>query len=249
MNSFFNSYFMIKCIKGEIIMKKIGIIFAMEEELMEFKKRVSIVKEYQIFDLTFYECNIDSLICIFVESGVGKVNAARCTQIMIDRIDVSAIINVGVAGGISKDLQVCDLVIADKLVQHDFDITAFGHEKGYIPNIGTFTSCDSSLVSLAKLVGEENNNKIHIGTIASGDIFCTETKMSQEIYQNFHALCVEMEGASIAQVCQLCNIPFLVIRSISDVLGSHNVLTYEEFLSQSCYIVTNYIIQILKKIK
>lgn len=211
-------------------MKYVGIIFAMDEELDEFLKLINIEKEYNIFDLHFYEGNLNKKIkCILVKSGVGKVNAARCCQILIDNIKVDYIFNVGVAGGISKELKVGDIVIGEKLVQHDFDITAFNHEKGYIPNVGTFIDSDQYL---SKIATECIEDAIP-GVIASGDIFCTELSMGEKINTKFNALCVEMEGASIAQVCHLSNIPFLVLRSISDTPNNDNVVTYEEFLKSS----------------
>ena len=215
-------------------MKKIGIIFAMEEELKELLKFLKITKEYNIFDLKFYEGTIHNVKCILVKSGVGKVNAARTTQILIDNINVDYIFNIGVAGGVSELLNVGDIVIGESLVQHDFDITAFDHEKGYIPEIGVYIKSDEYLYTIANNVLRENN-KINIlsGVIASGDIFCTEISMGQKINQKFNALCVEMEGASIAQICHLCHIPFLVLRSISDTPNNNNVITYEEFLEKS----------------
>ena len=111
--------------------------------------------EYKIFELNFYEGIINNIKCILVESGVGKVNAARTTQILIDNMDVDCIFNIGVAGGLAQDLNVLDIVVADKLVQHDFDITAFNHEKGYIPNVGKYINCDEYLLSIAK-----NSNKV-----------------------------------------------------------------------------------------
>ena len=114
-------------------MKCVGIIFAMEEELNELVKYLNVEKEYSIFDLKFYEGVINGIYCVLVKSGVGKVNAARTTQILIDNFKVDYIFNIGVAGGVSDSLKVGDIVIGEKLVQHDFDITAFDHEKGYIP--------------------------------------------------------------------------------------------------------------------
>ena len=187
--------------------------------------------------------------CILTESGVGKVNSARCTQILIDNMDVDMIINIGVAGGISEKLKVCDIVIGEKLVQHDFDITAFNHEKGYIPNVGVYIDSDTYLVNVAKECINNKKYNVVSGIIASGDIFCTESWMSKKINTKFNALCVEMEGASIAQVCYLSNIPFIVIRSISDVPNNNNVLTYEEFLNESSKNVSNFIYEIIKNIK
>jgi len=230
-------------------MKRIGIIFAMKEELDSLLKYLKIEKEYNIFDLKFYEGMIHNNYCILTESGVGKVNSARCTQILIDNMDVDMIINIGVAGGISEKLKVCDIVIGEKLVQHDFDITAFNHEKGYIPNVGVYIDSDTYLVNIAKECINNKKYNVVSGIIASGDIFCTESWMSQKINTKFNALCVEMEGASIAQVCYLSNVPFIVIRSISDVPNNNNVLTYEEFLNESSKNVSNFIYEIIKNIK
>lgn len=228
-------------------MEKIGIIFAMEEELNSLKEYFSIEKEYEIFDLKFYEASLNNLTCILVESGIGKVNAARTTQILIDNMKVDYIFNIGVAGGLDESLNVLDTVIGDKLVQHDFDITAFNHEKGYIPNVGTYIKCDEYLLDITKKANSDDST-IKIGTIASGDIFCTDINMSKKINKKFNALAVEMEGASIAQVCFLNHIPFLVIRSISDIPGKNNVLSYEEFLIKSSKRVALIMYNILKKL-
>ena len=229
-------------------MKKIGIIFAMVEEINAFKDYVNIQNEYDIFDLHFYEGEVSNIQCMLVTCGVGKVNAARTTQILIDNYGVDMIINVGVAGGVGPNLKVLDIIVGDKLVQHDFDITAFNHEKGYIPEVGVFINSDEYLVKLACEVLEKENINYYCGVIASGDIFCTEEAMSTKIAHKFNALCVEMEGASIAQVCYLSHIPFIVIRSISDVPGNKNALVYEEFLESSSKIVANALLNIIKNI-
>ena len=229
-------------------MKKIGIIFAMKEELDALLDIVNVEKEYKIFELDFYECTIGNTNCVLCESGVGKVNAARCTQILIDNMQVDYIINVGVAGGLNENLSVCDIVIGNKLVQHDFDITAFDHEKGYIPNVGKFVDGDEYLIKIANEVARENKYTIHNGVIASGDIFCTDKNMATKIKNKFDAYCVEMEGSSIAQVCYLCHIPFLVLRAISDIPNGDNVITYEEFLEQSSKNVAKFISEIIYKL-
>ncbi len=230
-------------------MKKIGIIFAMKEELEEFINKIEILKNYSIFDLNFYEARIKNLKIILAECGVGKVNAARTAQILIDNMDVDYIINVGVAGSISKDLNIGDIVIGQKLVQHDFDITAFSHEKGYIPNVGVYIFSDDYLVKLANKVGNDIKTINFVcGTIASGDIFCTELAMGQKINKKFNALCVEMEGAAVAHACYLSNIPFLIIRSISDSPNNDNVKTYDEFLKESCKKVSEFLILMLNEL-
>ena len=225
---------------------KIGIIFAMNEELNALKKYLSINRINKIYELEFFEGVIENTECVLVECGIGKVNAARCTQVLIDNYDLDYIFNIGVAGGVSSDLKVGDIVVGEKLVQHDFDITAFDHEKGYVPNIGgKFINTSDYLVNLSK----KSDISVKYGVIASGDIFCTDVNMSNKINNKFNALCVEMEGAAVAQVCYLCKIPFLIIRSISDVPNNENHITFDEFLLDASDKVANYLISMLSKIE
>ena len=214
-------------------MKTIGIIFAMQEELIELKKYLHINNEKKIYDLTFYEAALNNQNIILTESGIGKTNAARTTQILIDYYKPEAIFNIGVAGGIAKNLKVGDVIISTSLVQHDFDITAFNHPKGYIPNIGNNIPIDNKLLNTTKTILDTNNISYKEGLIASGDIFCTKESMATKINTQFNALCVEMEGASIAQTAYLSKTPCLVIRSISDCPDNNNKVTYEEFLETS----------------
>ena len=214
-------------------MKTIGIIFAMQEELIELKKYLHINDEKKIYDLIFYEATLNNQNIILTESGIGKTNAARTTQILIDYYKPEAIFNIGVAGGIAKNLKVGDIIISTSLVQHDFDITAFNHPKGYIPNIGNNIPIDNRLLITTKTILDTNNISYKEGLIASGDIFCTKESMATKINTQFNALCVEMEGASIAQTAYLSKTPCLVIRSISDCPDNNNKVTYEEFLETS----------------
>ena len=216
----------------------------MKEELDALKRHLNIEKEFKLFDLKFYEANVYNIKCVLVMCGIGKVNAARTTQILIDNIKVDYIFNIGVAGGIDNILKVGDVVVGTSLVQHDFDITAFNHEKGYIPNVGKNIYCDEYLLRFAKNTSDD----IMFGVIASGDIFCTDEKMAKKIHDKFNALCVEMEGASIAQVCYLCNIPFLIIRSISDTPNNDNAITFDEFLKMSSDKVADIMLKFIKKL-
>ena len=215
-------------------MDTIGIIFAMNEELTALKKYFTIDKITKIYDLTFYEVDFIETRLVLVESGVGKVNAGRTTQILIDNYKPSAIYNIGVAGGVDKSLKVGDVVISTSLVQHDFDITAFDHKKGYIPNVGDVIPVDKVLVMNSTEALEKKSLPYKLGCIASGDIFCTDAKMASKINEKFKALCVEMEGSAIGQVCFLCQVPCLVLRSISDCPDNNNRITYDEFLPAAC---------------
>ena len=214
-------------------MKKTGIIVAMKEELEEILKIMNNISEKQIYNIQYFEGSINTTNIIIVESGVGKVNAARITQILIDKLEVENIINVGSAGALNEELNIGDIVIADRLIQHDFDITAFNHNKGYITGVGDYIETDKRLQEKFKKAAnkmEDKNYKIKVGTIASGDIFCTDIEMKDKIQLKFNAECIEMEGAAIAQVCYLDKIPFIVIRSISDSPNGNNAIVFDEFV-------------------
>lgn len=217
-------------------MKKYGIITAMQEEMQEIEKIMEEKQNQKIYELNFITGKINSTEVVLVEAGIGKINAARTTQILIDNFNIDAIINVGSAGSSNDELDIGDIVIGKKQVQHDFDITAFGHPKGFISNVGQYVESDSTLIekmkeTISKM--QDNEFKIKIGIIASGDIFCTELKMKEKIRSKFNADAIEMEGAAIAQVCKLDNIPFLIIRSISDKPNGNNHITFEQFLEKA----------------
>lgn len=217
-------------------MKKYGIIAAMQEEMQEIEKIMEEKQSQKIYELNFITGKINATEVVLVEAGIGKVNAARTTQILIDNFNIDAIINVGSAGSTNDELDIGDIVIGNRIVQHDFDITAFGHPKGFISNVGQYVESDSSLIEkmeqrISKM--QDNEFKIKIGTIASGDIFCTELKMKEKIRTKFNADAIEMEGGAIAQVCKLDNIPFLIIRSISDKPNENNHITFDQFLEKA----------------
>ena len=216
--------------------KYIGIIAAMTEEIASIKKLMSDISVRNIYELEFTLGTIHSKNVVLVKSGVGKVNAARTTQVLIDNFDLEYVINVGTAGGLNEDIEIGDIVIAEKLVQHDFDITAGGHEKGYISNLGKYFNCDENLVKKGKKIIDNMNEdfKAITGLIATGDIFVQDISIKDGIKEEFNADCTEMEGAAIAQVCTLDNIPFIVIRSISDKPNGNNSIDFEKFLELAC---------------
>ena len=230
-------------------MNKYGIIVAMQEEMKEIEKLIKDMEIVKIFDLNFKKGKINNSEVILAEAGVGKVNAARTTQILIDNFNIDAIINLGSAAAADDKLDIGDIVIARKLVQHDFDITAFGHPKGFISNVGQYLECNKELIEKMKSVITKIQNKefkILVGTIASGDIFCTEISMKDKIRYKFDADAIEMEGAAIAQVCKLDNMPFIVIRGISDSPNGNNEITFEQYLeiaSQRCAEIINVFMQ------
>ena len=217
-------------------MKYIGIIAAMNEEIESIKKLMNEISVKEIYELQFIQGKINEKEVVLVKCGVGKVNAARTTQILLNDFDIEYVINVGTAGSLNENIEIGDIVIAEKLVQHDFDITAGGHEKGYITHTGKYFYSDKNLIEKTKQTMSEMNEEFNafIGTIATGDIFVQDIQVKDRIKAEFDADCTEMEGAAIAHVCTLDNIPFIVIRSISDKPNGNNAVDFEKYLELAC---------------
>ena len=237
-------------------MSKIGIVVAMEEEKNAVYELMQDIELEESYELDFYKGKIQGKKCLLVQSVVGKVNAARTTQILIDKFKVEKVINVGAAASINPMLNIGDILIGKYVVQHDFDITAFGHSKGYITGVGNNVRCDSDFLYKIeeKIKKEEEFNKkeenergynIKIGIVATGDVFCSEIDMRDEIRGTFNADAVDMECGAIGQVCYLDSIPFVVIRGISDTPDGNNAGTFDENLelaSRRCGEVLNEIL-------
>lgn len=227
-------------------MNKIAIITATNQEFFAIKDKFDKVEENTFKDLLYYDGKLNGKEYIVIKCGIGKVNAARVTQMIIDKFEIDYIINVGVAGSLNDNLEIGDIVIGKDLVQHDFDTTAFGDAKGYITGIGKIFNSNETLVEKYRNYILENNQdyKAIVGTIASGDIFCTEKSMKDKIRNKFGADCVEMEGAAIAQVCTLNQIPFIVIRSISDKPNGNNQMDYNEFVDMAAKRVADLVVKV-----
>ncbi|MGL5151771.1 MAG: 5'-methylthioadenosine/adenosylhomocysteine nucleosidase [Clostridium sp.] len=210
----------------------LGIISAMSEELElllnDMNKEETVTKA----NMTFYKGSLWGKNVVAVVCGIGKVNAAICSQILISEFKVTHIINVGVAGGIGKDIYPGDVVVATNLVQHDIDTTVFGDAHGQVPRLDTFDfKCDDTLVEAGlKACKAIDNINTFSGRIVSGDQFISSIEKIQWFEKEFGAISCEMEGASIAHVCYLNSVPFVVIRSISDNANNGAHMDYEKFI-------------------
>ena len=224
-----------------MVIEMIGIIVAEEKELIEVKKIINDIKEKNIYEKTFYIGNIEERKVVLVKSNVGKVNSARVCQILIDNFDIELVINVGTAGSVDNSLEIGDVVVATELVQYDLDVTPFGRKLGEIENTGESIKVDNKLVNLF------DGMNVKKGIIASGDKFIINNEEKDNVRNIFNALCIEMEGASIAQVCFLDKIPFLVIRSITDKLDGSSKVDFEKFLESSSKVAANILKKVLKK--
>ena len=217
----------------------IGIIVAEEKELNAVKNIMTNIEEISIYE---NKGLIENKNTVVVKSNVGKVNSARVCQILIDKFNPNLVINIGTAGSVDNKLDIGDVVVANKLVQYDFDVTPFGRKLGEIENIGEFIEVDKKLLDLFK------GTNVTIGTIATGDKFIVNIEEKNNIRNIFNALCIEMEGASIAQVCLLDKIPFLVIRSITDKQDESSKIDFDTFLESSSIKASNILKEILKNI-
>ena len=218
----------------------IGIIGAMDSELSLLLASMEQRNQEILYGLSFHTGILYGRQLVLVKAGIGKVNAARCTQLLIDHYHPAAIINTGIAGGLAPGLQVGDIVVAEGLVQHDFDVTAFGHAKGYLctgenPHVPTIFCTDKQLsdilVKAAKII--LCSEKLHTGLIATGDQFISGHARKAVLYDTFHALATEMEGGAIAQVAALSGVPFAVIRAISDLADGTAAGSYDVFEQQA----------------
>ncbi|WP_160677041.1 5'-methylthioadenosine/adenosylhomocysteine nucleosidase [Clostridium sp. C8-1-8] len=210
----------------------IGIIGAMNEELEILLKDMNLENTEKKANMTFHRGNLWGKDVVAVVCGIGKVNAAVCTQVLISEYKVNMVINVGVAGGIGKDIYPGDVVIGNSLVQHDIDTTVFGDKPGQIPRLDTFDfKCDEKLVEIAKEACKSLPDiNTFVGRIVSGDQFIASLEKIQWLAKEFDASACEMEGGSIAHVAYLNHVPFVVIRSISDNANNGAHMDYEKFI-------------------
>lgn len=212
----------------------IGIICAMAIEVDGIKQNMNNTELLTIAGMTFMQGSIDSVDVVCVECGIGKVNAAICTQLMIDIFKPSVIINSGVAGSLSEELKIGDIVISTDAVQHDMNMTAFGDERGKI-----YLSGDDTVLSIPADKEVSNkmftacsslaNTKVVMGRIATGDIFIDSTEKKLKLNKMFNAVACEMEGGAIAQTCYRNNVPFTILRCISDDITQATGMDYMQF--------------------
>jgi len=211
---------------------KIGIIGAMDEEVSILKERMREKKVSNIASMEFCEGIFEEKPVVVVRSGIGKVNAAICTQILIDRYQVDAVINTGVAGSLRNEIEIADIVLSADALQHDVDATGFGYDLGVIPRMEqSIFPGDMDLIEKAKKICKEKlpSVGVHVGRIVSGDQFISDSSKKEWLVENFNGYCTEMEGAAIAQAAYLNKIPFLIIRAISDKADQSAEMDYSEF--------------------
>ena len=198
--------------------KIIGIIGAIDEEIEKLLEQTEVSSTETMAKMVFHKGNLGGADVVIVKSGMGKVNTAICSQILISQYNVSLIINTGFAGALSPEVTIGNIVVSTEVVQHDFDVSPLGSPKGEILSGLVALPTDKDIVNSACKVIKETLPDVRVfsGRICSGDQFISGKAAKERIINDFGGLCCEMEGAAVGQTCYLNNIPFLVIRAVSD---------------------------------
>ncbi|AJD05754.1 5'-methylthioadenosine / S-adenosylhomocysteine nucleosidase / 6-amino-6-deoxyfutalosine hydrolase [Campylobacter lari] len=227
---------------------KIAILGAMPEEVTPL---LETLKEYQSIEYannTYYLAKYKNHELIIAYSKIGKVNSTLSAAIMIEKFKAELLLFTGVAGAFNPSLEIGDLIYATKLAQYDLDITAFGHPLGYVPGNEIFIKTDDKLNNLAVEVAKELGVKLQSGIIATGDEFICDENKKAKIREIFSADACEMEGASVALVCDALKIPCLILRSMSDKAGEKAEFDFDEFVEKSAKISANFVLKICEKL-
>ena len=215
---------------------KYGVIGAMTEEVEMLKKDMAITKTEELYGLTFYEGMLVGRNAVLVYSGIGKVNAAVTTSLLIDRFGCNSVIFNGVAGSLHNDIGIMDVVISEAVVQADFDLQALGYELGRLAEFDTRDiSADKALVACAKKAAEKviSAQNVYTGLIATSDRFVSDEELKASLSETFGALCTEMEGAAIGQTAARAGVPFVIIRTISDNASEKSAGQFDDFMGMA----------------
>ena len=230
---------------------RVGIIGAMDEEVDLLRSKLEDRKDTNLAGSEFFEGKIDSLEVVLLKSGIGKVNAALGTALLIEKFQPDVIINTGSAGGFLKELNVGDVVISTEVRHHDVDVTIFGYEYGQVPRMPAYFAPDDKLVEAAVQSAEKINGiQVVKGLIASGDSFMNDPERVEYVRTKLPDLyAAEMEAAAIAQVAYQFDVPFVIIRSLSDIAGKESNISFDQFLETAAKNSAELILLMLEELK
>ncbi|QOP43999.1 5'-methylthioadenosine/adenosylhomocysteine nucleosidase [Sulfurimonas sediminis] len=226
----------------------IAIMGAMPEEIAPILEKVGTYKTTKYAGNTYYEADYQGVGLIIAYSKIGKVFSTLTATTMCEHFGATTLLFSGVAGAISPKLKIGDLIVATKLAQHDLDITAFGHPFGYVPEGAVYVEADKELIALSKEVAKEMGKNVQEGIIATGDQFVADEKRKNWIGETFHADALEMEGASVAVVCDALDVPFFILRAISDAADMDASFSFDEFLETSAVESAEFIMKMVDKL-
>lgn len=213
---------------------KIGIIGAMEEEVILLKSKMTVTKEWTEAKADFIEGTLDGIEVVLVRSGIGKVNAAITTTLLLAKHDIDLVINTGSAGGIGQGLKIGDVVVSSEMAYHDVDATVFGYVIGQVPQMPARYVADVAIVEKVIEAAKKASLTPVKGLIVTSDSFIAGKEATTKIMKNFpDVLAAEMEGAAIAQVCHQFDVPFVIVRAMSDTADEEAGVTFDEFIIEA----------------
>ena len=224
---------------------KIAIMGAMPEEISPLLEKMDHYKKVEYARNSYYLAEYKGMELVIAYSKIGKVFAALTATTMIEKFGAKQLLFSGVAGAINPDLKIGDLIVATKLCQHDLDITAFGHPYGYVPEGSVYVESDASLRTIAQKVAEQKSLHLREGIIATGDQFVADPQRKEWIGQTFKADALEMEGGSVAVVCDSLGVPFFILRAISDSADMDAGFNFDEFLESSAKESADFVLSML----
>ncbi len=227
---------------------KIAIMGAMPEEVAPILEKVGSYKTVEYAGNRYYEANYRGIDMVIAYSKIGKVFSTLTATTMIEHFGATKLLFSGVAGAISPTLKVGDLIVATKLAQHDLDITAFGHPFGYVPEGAVFIETDKEMIKMSKEVAASMGKNVQEGIIATGDQFVANEERKNWIGSTFGADALEMEGGSVAVVCNALNVPFFILRAISDAADMDASFSFDEFLETSAKESAEFVMKMVDKI-
>ena len=228
---------------------KIGIIAAMPEELKLLVEHLEMAKKHQRLGHVYHTGRIGHHEVVLVESGIGKVMSAMSVAVLVNDFKITAVINTGSAGAVASGLEIGDVVVADRLVYHDVDVTAFGYDYGQMARQPLYYEASRYLVEEMKAVLEKTQQTSRVGLIATGDSFIAGQDKIDQIKAHFpDVLAVEMEGAAIAQAAHSLGLPFMVIRAMSDTASHDANITFDEFILEAGKRSAETLIQLLNNL-
>lgn len=227
---------------------KIAIMGAMPEEISPILEKIGSYKTTQYAGNKYYEASYKGIDLIIAYSKIGKVFSTLTAATMIEHFGAEKLLFSGVAGAISPTLKVGDLIVATKLAQHDLDITAFGHPFGYVPEGAVFIEADKEMIEMSKDVAKSMGKSVREGIIATGDQFVANEERKNWIGSTFGADALEMEGGSVAVVCNALEIPFFILRAISDAADMDASFSFDEFLQTSAKESAEFVMKMVDKL-
>ena len=229
---------------------KIGVIGAMEEEVYMLRASLDNVKTEEIANCEFTSGTYKGQEVVLLKSGIGKVNAAMSTTLLLQQFKPDVVINTGSAGGFDADLEVGAIVISDEVRHHDVDVTVFGYEMGQVPQLpAAFLSSADLMDHAIAAVEELGEHAYAVGLIATGDSFMDDAERVEKVRGHFPTMkAAEMEAAAVAQVCHQFDTPFVVIRALSDIAGKQSNISFEEFLPVAAKHSTQIVLNVVDRI-